>query len=106
MTDTIDTLKSGSNVPTISSEDIDGVLAQTLADIDPLLDNKITEALRSAEAALYAKKQSKKIQNDKNTGVITIEINEAVRKAKEAAELAKKDADELEAMMNERATRS
>lgn len=106
MTDTINTLKSGSNVPMIPSEDIYGVLAQTLADIDPLLDNKITEALRSAEAALDAKKQSKKIQTDKNTGVLTIEINEAVRKAKEAAELARKDADELEAMMNERATRS
>lgn len=94
-----------SKAPTISSEDIDGVVAQTLADIDPVLDNKIAEALRSAEAALDAKNQSKSVQKDKKTGILTIEINDAVKKAKEAAELAKKDADELEAMMNERADR-
>lgn len=104
--DASNTIKSKSKTPTIPSEDIDGVVAQTLADIDPLLDSKITEALRSAEAALDAKNESKSMQKDKGTGVLTIEINEAVRKAKEAAELAKKDADELEAMMNERAARS
>lgn len=82
------------------TEDLEILAAPTLADIDPLLNSKIADALKSAEAAVKSKKKN----NPENIGVLTIEINEAVQRAKEAAEIAKRDADELEALVKERIT--
>lgn len=78
---------------------------KTIAEIDPLLEKEVTEALRVAEEALSA------TENTATTsvtpirsidGIPTMDINEAVRKAKEAAFQARKDANDVETMLMER----
>lgn len=75
---------------------------RTIAEIDPLLEKEVAEALRVAEEALAAGKQEQAVAIAKTEGIPTMDINEAVMKAKEAAAQARKDAAELEAMLMER----
>lgn len=86
---------------------------KSIAEIDPSLEAEVVEALRVAEEALAAPKaESAEIDAyavaaavQKRGPVVStkdIDINEAVRRAKTAAAQAKRDADELEAMLAER----
>ena len=80
----------------------------SMAEVDPILDVEVTDALRVAQEALASaeKEQTEaelKSQRDDDLGDIkTIEINEAVKRARNAAARAKRDAAELESMLKER----
>jgi hypothetical protein len=76
----------------------------SIAEIDPLLEKEVAEALRSAEAALV-EAESNKVKSTKNE-LLSIQINEAVVKAREAAAQARKDADDLEAMLKKKRKRT
>uniref|UniRef100_A0A7S3Q8V2 Uncharacterized protein n=1 Tax=Chaetoceros debilis TaxID=122233 RepID=A0A7S3Q8V2_9STRA len=79
---------------------------QTMAEIDPLLEKEVREALRVAEEALSATENSATTSVTAPIrsidGIPTMDINEAVKKAKEAAFQARRDANDLEAMLMER----
>lgn len=80
----------------------------SMAEVDPILDVEVTDALRVAQEALaFAEQEQRETelenQNDDDLGQIkTIEINEAVKRARRAAARAKRDAAELESMLKER----
>lgn len=80
-----------------------------LDEIDPMLALEISSALKLAEDALASEETEsvitesvKQIENTRTDSVKEININEAVRKAKEAAAQAAADATELESLINSR----
>lgn len=73
---------------------------KSIAEIDPLLEMEVAEALRVADEAL----SPPKITAETLVSAKDIDINEAVQRAKKAAAQAAEDAAELEAMLNERMT--
>ena len=85
------------------------LLKNDLDEIDPTLALEIRSALKLAEDDLAGEKTEqvttenvKQIENTRTDSVKEININEAVRKAKEAAAQAAADAAELESLINSR----
>merc|ERR1712087_665124 len=100
-------------VPSVTS---DITAPKTIGEIDPLLEREVADALRSAEEALdsaqaaadaaaSAKEDDEDEDNDNeesSSTLTTIDINEALQKAKLAAAQARKDAEDLESMLEKR----
>jgi uncharacterized protein YoxC len=94
---------------------------KSIADIDPMLEKEVSEALLLAEAAVSMQERK---ENNLRTSLVDsdvdssnasnspipapvvspndVDINEAVKRAKAAAEQAKRNAEELEEMLNKR----
>jgi hypothetical protein len=90
---------------------------KSIAEIDPMLEKEVAEALRLAEAAVSMQERKERSEPntkiDPNSNVMSkpvsgvaspndIDINEAMQRAKAAAEEAKRNAEELEEMLNRR----
>lgn len=108
--------------PTLSKYTSTGVpqsdnTPKSIAEIDPMLEKEVSEALRLAEAAMSTQERKERSEpnakNDSNSNVMSkpvsgvaspndIDINEAMQRAKAAAEEAKRNAEELEEMLNRR----
>mmetsp|Transcript_21143 Transcript_21143/g.26701 ORF Transcript_21143/g.26701 Transcript_21143/m.26701 type:complete len:171 (+) Transcript_21143:759-1271(+) len=71
----------------------------TIGEIDPLLELEVADALKSAEDALTSAKKEK---NNPKTTQTTLQINLALEKARVAAAKARKDAEDLELMLEKR----
>jgi len=80
----------------------------SMAEVDPVLDVEVTNALRVAQEALASAEMEQREAEEENEDdddlgdIKTIEINEAVKRARKAAARAKRDAAELESMLKER----
>ncbi len=74
-------------------------IPKTIGEIDPLLELEVADALKSAEEALVIARKEKENPKSKLT---TIEINMALEKARSAAAQARKNAEDLEMMLQER----
>lgn len=71
----------------------------TIGEIDPLLELEVADALRSAEEALDTAKKEKENPKSKLT---SDEITLALERARTAASQARKDAEDLETMLEKR----
>ena len=71
----------------------------SIREIDPLLDREVADALRLAEESLESAKQEK---SSPPTKISSMEIDLALEKARFAASQARKDAEELESMLQKR----
>lgn len=71
----------------------------TIGEIDPLLEREVTDALRSAEEALDTISKEKE---NPSSDLTSLQINEALLKAKTAAAEARRDAEELQSMLEKR----
>jgi hypothetical protein len=99
------------DIPFVAAADM-AETPKTIAEIDPTLEAEVVEALRVAEQALAAPNveataptmvlQKKRTSRRTAVGPKDIDINEAVKRAKNAAAQTKRDVDELEAMLAER----
>jgi hypothetical protein len=84
------------------------VTPKSIADIDPMLEKEVAEALRLADAAVNAptvlQPSIKVLRRPKSVAVTSndIDINASVNRAKLAAQNAQRDAAELEVFLNKR----
>ena len=84
------------------------VIPLSIADIDPMLEKEVAEALRLADAAVNAptvlQPSIKVLRRPKSVAVTSndIDINASVNRAKLAAQNAQRDAAELEVFLNKR----
>jgi len=74
-------------------------LDMEVGEIDALLEQEISDALRSAEEALVTAQEEK---SNTKSRLNKIQVNEALARARKAADKARKDAFELEAMLKKR----
>lgn len=88
-----------SRVTAKSQQSLDIISPTTIGDIDELLEKEVADALRSAEEALENARREKK---NPSTTLSSLEINEALAKARMAAAQARKDAEELELMLQKK----